>query len=373
MNTKSIKGKTNRYRYNLIILVSTLNFMNLKLNKYTQQNILYFLNGNLKRNNQNPVKIKTLQNYLYALEKKFQITLNYCKHLGEKCGSEVYYTLQYPKRECHFKINSHFKDIEQNKIKQFKERIKTYAQANGSLKWECINNYNNKEEGKPENQEEEILIKYIGKCKFKTTLPFFLLNLRISKELKIEHTKDLKKCERIINKLEEEDLKLLQEEVRQNGNTKGCIMEFLKNKGYLNRKYKGKQETKRKKLKSILESTKAELEEKYSKEHLSIEIDKIYETYKEKPHFIIEQDKYRDLEKMIDKIKIKIPICNRQESKIDDVKNNIFSILLEQLRHKVDDSVLIPALKKLINNKSELKYSKVFDNTYYYELLEMVE
>ncbi|MBW6187168.1 hypothetical protein KZ870_38745, partial [Pseudomonas aeruginosa] len=128
--TKSIKGKTNRYQYNLIVLISTLNFMNLKLKKYTQNNILYFFNGNLKRNKQKTVKIKTLQNYLYELEKKFSITHNYCKHLGKKCGSEVYYTLQYSKKEWHKKINSHFKNIKIEKTNKYKERVKTHSKEN---------------------------------------------------------------------------------------------------------------------------------------------------------------------------------------------------------------------------------------------------
>ncbi|AYE36785.1 peptide transporter (plasmid) [Borrelia turcica IST7] len=363
-----IKSSTNRYQSNLVVLISTLNFMNLKLNKYTQNNILYFFNGNLKRNNQKTIKMKTLQNYLYKLEKKFKVTINYCKHLGKQCGSEVYYTLQYSKKECHFKINSHFKNLEREKIKKFKERVKIYEKENGSLKWECINNKNNK-------REEEVLLKYINKCKFKIKLPFFLLNLKIDKSLKIEHIKDIKKHERIIKLLEKEDIDLLKRAIEENGNTKGCIKEFLEKGGYLCKKTRKitKQQKKRIKLIEILDRVETELGEKnYSKEHLRKEIEEVYEMYKEKPHFIIEQDKYKDLEKIISKIKSKIPIYAKQES-ADDIKNNVFSILLEQLRYKVGIDILIPALKRFINSEDELKYSKVIDNTYYYELLEMIQ
>ncbi len=54
------------------------------------------------------------------------------------------------------------------------------------------------------------------------------------------------------------------------------------------------------------------------------------------------------------------------------IKNNIFSILLEQLRHKVDNDKLIPTLKKFIENEPDLKYSKVFDNSYYNNLIKIV-
>ncbi|WP_419260318.1 plasmid maintenance protein, partial [Borreliella afzelii] len=59
----------NKHQHKLIVLVSTLAYVNKKYKKYTQQNILYYFNENLKRNGQNPVKLKTLQKYLYELEK----------------------------------------------------------------------------------------------------------------------------------------------------------------------------------------------------------------------------------------------------------------------------------------------------------------
>ncbi|QMU99765.1 peptide transporter (plasmid) [Borrelia sp. A-FGy1] len=368
MKNKSKEDKTNRYQSNLVVLISTLNFINLKFNKYTQNNILYFFNSNLKRNNQKTIKMKTLQNYLYKLEKKFKVTLNYCKHLGQKCGSEVYYTLQYPKKECHYKINSHFKNLEKEKIKKFKERIKTNEKENGSLKWECINNINNK-------REEEALVKYIKKCKFKTKLPFLLLNLKINRSLKIEHIKDIKKHERTINLLDKEELNLLKKKIKENGNERGCIKNFLDKRGYIYKiSYKRtKHKKKIEKLKEVLKRVEAELIDKnYRKENLRKEIERVYEVYKEKPHFILEQYKYKDLERIINKIKNKISIYSVQEN-IDDIKNNIFSILLEQLRYKISTEKLIPALKGFINSENELKYSKLIDNTYHYKLLKMIQ
>lgn len=369
MKIKSIKGKTNRYQYNLIVLISTLNFINLKLNQYTQKNILYFFNGNLKRNNQKTVKIKTLQNYLYALEKKFKITRNYCKHLGKKCGSEVYYTLQYSKKECHAKINSHFRNIRKEKIDRFKERVAKYEKENGSLKWECINSNNNNK------RERDILIKYISKCNFKIDFPFFLLNLKIDRTRKIELIREIKRHEKGLRALNREDLSLIKDEIKKG--QEGCIRAFLEERGYLNRSFQNKsnkKELKARELEEILNVRERELKgQNYDEAILREEISKIYEAYKEKPHFIIEKDKYEDLNRLIRKIKINAKICEKQEIKADDIKNNIFSILLEQLRYKVDIGVLIPALKKFINAKDELKYSKVVDNTYYYELLKIIK
>ncbi|WP_233709177.1 plasmid maintenance protein, partial [Borreliella bavariensis] len=88
----------NKLQYKLIVLISTLKYVNKKHKKYTQQNILYYFNENLKRNGQATIKLKTLQKYLYELEKKFKITTNYYKHLGINCGTEIYYKLNYPKK-----------------------------------------------------------------------------------------------------------------------------------------------------------------------------------------------------------------------------------------------------------------------------------
>ncbi|QFP42712.1 hypothetical protein F9Y90_06410, partial (plasmid) [Borrelia miyamotoi] len=74
---RSIKKTKNKHQQNLITLISTLNYVNLNLEQYTQSDILHYFNGNMKRNGQKETKLKTLQNYLYKLEKIFKVTNNY--------------------------------------------------------------------------------------------------------------------------------------------------------------------------------------------------------------------------------------------------------------------------------------------------------
>lgn len=197
----------------------------------------------------------------------------------------------------------------------------------------------------------------------------------IEKAVKIELIKEIKKHERDLEVLPSKDLALIGIELEKG--KIGCVKNFLEKNGYLNQKLKiksSKQENKIYKLKEILSTKETELKKQnYDEAVLKEKISKIYETYKKKPHFIIEQDKYEDLDRLIRRIKINTKICKKSESNANDIKNNIFSILLEQLRHKVDIGILIPALKKLVNTKDELRYSKVVDNTYYYELLKMIK
>ncbi len=78
---KTSKNTTchNKLQRKLIVLISTLAYINTNHKKYTQKTILYYFNENLKKNGQNLIKLKTLQKYLYELEKnlKYQlITIN---------------------------------------------------------------------------------------------------------------------------------------------------------------------------------------------------------------------------------------------------------------------------------------------------------
>ncbi|WP_419261280.1 plasmid maintenance protein, partial [Borreliella afzelii] len=91
-NTKS-PNCYNKHQYKLIVLISTLHYINTKYKKYTQKTILYYFNKNLKRNGQAPTTLRTLQKYLYKLEKEFKVTTNYYKHLGVNFGTEIYYHL----------------------------------------------------------------------------------------------------------------------------------------------------------------------------------------------------------------------------------------------------------------------------------------
>lgn len=387
--TKRVKKTTKNFQHNLIVLISTLNFINLNLKKYTQKNILYFLNKNLERNKQNPIKLKTLQNYLYTLEKKFKITLNYCKHLGKNSGSETYYKLKYEKEKCYSIINTYFKEKTNNKINEFLQRIKKFNQINSSVKWECINNTNNniykyKEyrniyKNSKKTTPEKILNKYLSKCNFKTEIPSLIMNLETTHKIKIYHLRNLKHIENDLKEIDPKKIeKYLSNAIKENINNPGYLCKFFKNNGYkklinkikeTNKKYKNKTEI----LKKILKEKIKELEnEQYKKEDLEKFFNKTYEIYKIKPHFIIEYKKYPDLDKLVQRAKKEI--CKIQDKMIQlkSIKNNIFSILLEQLRHKVDNDKLIPTLKKFIENEPDLKYSKVFDNSYYNNLIKIV-
>ncbi|UPA14072.1 plasmid maintenance protein [Borrelia turicatae] len=242
-NTKEQK-KFNKHQHKLIVLISTLNYMNSNLKKYTQSNILYYFNNNLKRNGQKIIKIKTLQSYLYKLEKELQITINYYKHLGKNYGTEIYYQLKYPKNKCYHKINSYFKI---KREKKFNERVYKYLCSKNinEEKWECINNNN------------------------------------INNIYNIYNTKPKEKLNKIHKK----------------------------------HKYKTNATSTNKKTKPIREATK---------------------------------------------------------NNKDNIRNNIFSILLEQLKQKVDIKTLVPILKHYLNKTNNLNYDKIINNQYYYDLLEIL-
>ncbi len=98
---ENIKVPNNKYHHKLIVLISTLNY----------------INSNLE--------------HLYKLGTVFKITNNYYKHLGINMGTEVYYKFKYSKKECHRILNKHFKDIKKNK---YKIRVNSYFKKN------CIKN-----------------------------------------------------------------------------------------------------------------------------------------------------------------------------------------------------------------------------------------
>ncbi len=133
---------------------------------------------------------------------------------------------------------------------------------------------------------------------------------------------------------------------------------------------------KQNKLKKILSNTQQQLEKNgYNPEQLEISFQKIYENYKTKPHFIIENHKYKDLSHI--KRKLEKSIERKKENLQKDCENmrtNIFNILIEQLKKEVKIDVLKPIFKKYyLNSKNKLEYNKVFNNNYYYELLEIIK
>ncbi|WP_421136371.1 plasmid maintenance protein (plasmid) [Borreliella yangtzensis] len=154
---------SNKHQHKLIILISTLKYINNNYKEYSQQNILYYFNKNLKRNGQILVKLKTLQKYLYKFKKEIKVTTNYYKHLRVNCGTEIYYKLNYSKKECYQHINQFFKE---KKFSRFRKRVNNNYSDKFLLKGsvnleECLSN-NIKEEKKekknPQKNYEHIRI-----------------------------------------------------------------------------------------------------------------------------------------------------------------------------------------------------------------------
>ncbi|ETZ17559.1 hypothetical protein BDCR2A_01528 [Borrelia duttonii CR2A] len=346
----------NKYQHKLITLISTISYINRQFKKYSQNRILYYFNGNLKRNGQKEIKIKTLQSYLYKLEKEFQVTNNYYQHLGINMGTAIYYKLQYSKKECYRRINKNFKERKEkrhlNRINKYYQNKKAYNKNSSVEKWECINNINNSnnKEEKTKLIEKLQVMKYVKKCKFKTDEFLSILNLEISKDEKIKALREIKRDE---NRLR----KNFQNRMKYDGNNQNKL------------------QFKQQELSSILDKAKVKLEKKgYNEKQLEKEVQKVYEKYKSKPHFIIENDRYCDLKKIIGKIEMS---CKKDRKNMQDneknIKDNIFSILLDQLRHKTSIEILLPVLKNYLNKQEKLDYSKAFNNQYYYELLRLLE
>ncbi|WP_434757202.1 plasmid maintenance protein (plasmid) [Borrelia puertoricensis] len=341
----------NKYQHKLIVAISTIDYINNKHKKYTQSNLLYYFNGNLKRNGHKETTLKTLQKYLYKLEKVFKVTINYHKHLGVNMGTEVHYKLKYSKKECHLIINKHFRD---KKEERHKNRVNSYLKKRCNKKEsvekaECFNNtYNNKEEDKSniESIEKLQVKKYAKKCNFKSNAFLSILNLEVDKNFKIQLLKAIKIAEnsvyKKINRIKSNNSKL---------------------------------ESKQKELSKILDETKANLEnEGYDSKQLETQIQNVYEQYKNKPHFIIEKNKYSDLKNIIGKLKKSVERVKSNTKKDKrDIGNNIFSILIDQLRHKVRIEMFIPLLKEYLGKQGELEYGKVFNNQYYYDFLDLIK
>ncbi len=338
----------NKHQHKLIVLISTLDYINKKYPKYTQSIILYYFNKNLKRNGQKSVKLKTLQNYLYELEKKLKVTTNYYKHMGVNCGTEIYYKLNYKKKECYHKINKFFLEKKHSRFeKRVKIGLKDKFNKNGSVNFkECLSNKNNNiKEEKTKQIENFQIIKYFNKCNFKCKeiLPF-ILKLDVNKDSKIKMLK--------VSKIIE--------------------IKLLKHKNiYLNKPYL---KEKQNKLKEILKNTQKKLEEKgNNRKKLEKEFKKIYENYKNKPHFIIEHKKYNDLGKITFKLEKSIELKKENSQKnYENIKINIFNILIERLEKTSNIKIIKPIIKTYLNSKKKLEYNKVFD-TYYYELLELIK
>uniref|UniRef100_UPI001F47149E plasmid maintenance protein n=2 Tax=Borreliella valaisiana TaxID=62088 RepID=UPI001F47149E len=117
-----------------------------------------------------------------------------------------------------------------------------------------------------------------------------------------------------------------------------------------------------------------QLEKKgYNPEQLKINIQKIYEIYKNKPHFIIEYQKYSDLSKIKLKLEKSIELKKENSQKdYENIKINIFNILIEQLGKTSNIEIIKSIIKTYLDSKKKLEYNKVFD-IYSYELLELIQ
>ncbi|APS99366.1 hypothetical protein A7X70_06270 (plasmid) [Borreliella mayonii] len=351
-NIKTPKTCNNKLQHKLVVLISTLAYINKTHKKYTQKIILYYFNENLKRNGQPPVKLKTMQNYLYKLEKEFKVTTNYHKHLGVNFGTEIYYQLNFSKKDCYQKINEYFQEKKDLRFQNRATRgLKDRFTKNGSVELpECLNNKNNiKEERKIKQIEKYQVRNYFNKCNFlcKKIISIFLtilFNLDIDKDNIIKILKIIKITE----------------------------IKLLKNKNIHFNKSNLKE--KQNKLKEILKNTQKEFEKnEYNPKQLEINLQKIYENYKFKPHFIIENHKYNDLSNI--KRKLEKSIERKKENLQKDYQNlkiNVFNILIEQLKKDTNIEILKPIIKKYLNNQKKIEYNKVF-GIYYCELLELIE
>ncbi|MBB6043494.1 plasmid maintenance protein (plasmid) [Borreliella yangtzensis] len=335
-----------KYQHKLIALIATLEYVNKTKKKYCQSDILYYFNGNLKRNGQKEVSIKTLRNYFYKLE-KLNITINYYRHMGINMGTEIYYTLRHSKKECYNIINQHFRD---KKKERFQKRVNSYIKINYSKKdsvknGECFNNKYNKEEkeNKKEMQINKLkLKKYSQKCNFSEEISSFIINLGLKKEESIKIFKLISKEKYYFKKGNEDN-----------------PQKSLKHK--------------RKNLISILKKIKISLiNEGYDKEKIEIQIKNTYQKYKNKPHFILEQNKYKDFSKIIEKIKENTKKFEIKKNK-DNVKNNIYNILLDQLSYKTNKINLKNKIKEYLNKQKNLEYKKILNNQYYNEITNLIE
>ncbi|WP_234929971.1 plasmid maintenance protein, partial [Borreliella garinii] len=73
--------------------------------------------------------------------KEFKVTTNYHKHLGVNFGTEIYYQLNFSKKECYQKINKYFQEKKNLRFQnRAKSGLKEKFTKNGSVDLKgCIN------------------------------------------------------------------------------------------------------------------------------------------------------------------------------------------------------------------------------------------
>ncbi|UGQ17903.1 plasmid maintenance protein [Borrelia sp. RT1S] len=375
---------------NLIILVSTLDFVNNKHKQYTQKYLYHCFAQSQKRFSKKAVSQETFRKYLYTLA-KLEITDNYCHRKGKQKGSEIRYTLLHKKTECHKIINDYFqKEKEKSFSKKFDAYNKKFSGKNTYVKYQCFNNKNNNI-GNIENRKanfaskhsresftniankeienankETRYEKYANKCEF---MSFNILNL-ISKldttdKNKINHLKNYKRIELECGNMPTSEIEGLIFPIIENNyenpyylckfNDYGCfsrIVEYfngdknnfeVKNGTiYKKNKYKLKDFDKKRTeaLQELLDKKKHELvKEKYRQEDLDTEFTKLFNKYKTKPHFILENKKYNDLSKFIEYFKNNYPKVKTKEEIEVFNRNALFSIILDNAIYKYPHTV----------------------------------
>lgn len=262
-------------------------------------------------------------------------------------GTEVYYSLKRSKKDCYNLLNQYFRN---KKTERFQKRVNSYIKTNYNKKSnvkdeECLNNKYNKEE-KENKRKIQInkfkLKKYTKKCNFSNNISSFIIDLNLRKEATIKLFKLISKEKYYFKKKTEyHSQKLLQH--------------------------------KRKNLISILRKTQINLiKEGYDKEKLKIQIQNTYQKYKNKPHFILESNKYKDFNQIINRIKSNTKKFDAQKHK-DNIKINIYNILLDQLNYKINKINLKFKIKEYLSKQKKLEYKKIFNNQYYNEIINLIE
>ncbi|WP_161555035.1 plasmid maintenance protein [Borrelia turcica] len=417
---------SNRKQTNLIILVSTLDFVNNRHKQYTQKYLYHCFTLSQKRFNKKVISQEAFRKYLYTLA-KLEITDNYCHRKGKQKGSDIRYTLLHDKTECHKMINNHFKKEKENKFsKKFdaycKSKNKRLAKKNTYDKNQCINNKNNnirniekrrthslskssresftKKETEHTNEKRRYE-KYANKCEF---VSLNILNL-ISKldttdRNKINHLKNYKRIELECRKAPASELEAIIFPIIENNyknpyylckfNDYGCfnrIVEYFNGdkskfevkKGTIYKKstfkLKDFNDNRKDALQKLLDNKKYELiKEKYRQVDLDIEFAKLFNKYKTKPHFILEYKKYKDLSKFIEYVKKSYSKTETREEIDANNRCALFSIILDRATYRYPNTEDIRLkVKNYMASIEKIEVALFKDNTYLNEFMEKLK
>ncbi len=93
---------------------------------------------------------------------------------------------------------------------------------------------------------------------------------------------------------------------------------------------------------------------------------------KDKSHFILECNKYKDFNQIMNKIKNNVKKDDVQKHK-ENIATNIYNILLDQLHNKFKKINLKYKIKEYLNKQRKLEYRKIFNNQYYNEIINLIE